>query len=244
MAVGIDNEKGAENVTLTEAMANVTAQLNSEEYEAYSKRAAKRPRSLNRRIKRLLRDEYNRREYGFSFIPLRRIAVAAVICVLTFAMTFNVGAMREGFLRFAGRFWNASVELFDVFLDLGFESRLKNPPEFIEVKKEPRDIPAEWTREVSLDIKGCFSILYMQDENIILTYSQTIIDGSSDSLDNEFCSIETVAIGNGDGLLLYYFDDETYSLIWSDGEYKYSLYTFDNIKIGKEQLLEIAGSVR
>ena len=84
----------------------------------------------------------------------------------------------------------------------------------------------------------------MQDENIILTYSQTIIDGSSDSLDNEFCSIETVAIGNGDGLLLYYFDDETYSLIWSDGEYKYSLYTFDNIKIGKEQLLEIAGSVR
>lgn len=243
MAVGIDNEKGAENVTLTEAMANVTAQLNSEEYEAYSKRAAKRPRSLNRRIKRLFRDEYNRREYGFSFIPLRRIAVAAVICVLTFAMTFNVGAMREGFLRFAGRFWNASVELFDVFLDLGFESRLKNPPEFIEVKKEPRDIPKEWTREVALDNEYQLTVMYSYKGKSVLKYSQIVVDGGIElRIDNESTDICKVGVGEYDGLLLTRRIENTYILTWIDNEYLYRLITFDD-NVSEEKLFSIAQSV-
>lgn len=247
MAVGIDNEKGAENVTLTEAMANVTAQLNFEEYEAYSKRAAKRPRSLNRRIKRLFRDEYNRREYGFSFIPLRRIAVAAVICVLTFAMTFNVGAMREGFLRFAGRFWNASVELFDVFLDLGFESRLKNPPEFIEEKKEPRDIPAEWTREVTT--KGhspyapVYSIVYKVNGLQVLLYSQTIMTEDGARFDSEKTEISKIAVGNYDGILLTRNDYRRYILNWSDGEYVYMIISEDYNIVDKDLMIKIAKSV-
>ncbi|MBQ7929457.1 MAG: hypothetical protein IJ334_00355 [Clostridia bacterium] len=99
-----------------------------------------RPKSLDRKIARMIQHE-RRKPYNEVFVILKQTAAMfLVVCTLILAMAMSVEAVREAF-------WNAVVEWFDKYISVVYECEA-DPPDVIEEYKEPQLVPVGAERVV------------------------------------------------------------------------------------------------
>lgn len=215
--------------------AHVLAEQNEQAFLSVDTSDVVRPKSLDRKVSRMIKREQQRRDYGSFFVTAKRVVAAfLIICTVSFAMAMSVDAMRAAI-------WKIIVEWYDEYIAVIYETD-NDIPEVIEIKHEPTDIPQGWTKQVVLDSPSMYVICYSIDDEQVMIYQQYAIGGSNWN-DNENSSAENVMVRDFEGALLRLLDEGTYILEWSDGEYAYTLST-SQPDIESEWLVAIAESVK
>lgn len=195
-----------------------------------------RPRSLDRRVQRNINKEKRKQEFGTFYKYGRRfVAALLIVCTLSFAAVMSVDAAREAF-------WNAIVEFFDDYLSVSYVTKTE-PPETIEDVKNIEISGYDWEKQVVLESPLIYSVDYYENEKIILSYTQNVLDENKTLIDNENSEVEKVSVGEYPAALIFRADKQVYSLCWSDGEYEYGLDAYSP-EISKEDLIAIAETVK
>lgn len=215
--------------------AHVLAEQNEQAFLSVDTSDVVRPRSLDRKVERMIKREQQRRDYGSFFIAAKRVVAALLIaCTVSFAMAMSVDAVRAAI-------WEIIVEWYDRYIAVIYETDA-DIPEVIETKHEPAEIPEGWTKRVLADAQGMYAIRYYRNDESVMLYRQRVIGGNS-HVDNENSSVENVTVGDFDGMLICLLDEGTYNLQWSDGKYAYTL-SISCSDIAPEVLIAIAESVK
>ena len=193
-----------------------------------------RPKSLDRKIARMIQHERHK-PYNEVFVILKQTAaVFLVVCTLILAMAMSVEAVREAF-------WNAVVEWFDKYISVVYECKA-DPPDVIEEYKEPQLVPVGVERVVREQNEYYFIIDFYINNKVIFTYRQSLLTLREHYYDH--CTYETsrIVINNADGNITY-FGKDRYALCWGDTDYLYELLSCDN-SIDVPTLTKIAESCK
>lgn len=193
------------------------------------------PRSLDRRIKRLIDREERAREYGSVLHTAKQCAaVFFAVCTLSLALLLSIDEVRAAV-------WDFIVEFYDDYLAVTFESKAEIP-KVLEVKEIDTG-REDWEKEVELNTRDAYSAAYYENGKLVLSYLQMVVSDNEQWIDNENSVTEEVEVGNNSALLIFRVNRQTYSLSWSDGTYFYLLES-DSPEISKEEMLSIAKTVK
>ena len=232
MVNGMKNDKLDALIMLS---AHVLAEKNAEEFLSTDTSDVVVPKSLDRRVKRMINRERRKQEYGKWYTALRNVAAGFLIaCTVTLAFMMSVEAVRTAL-------WETIVQWFDDYISIMHVTK-DEVPTTIETKMEPTAYPAEWEREVIADKEKLSSIRYKKDGDVIMTYHQGLLNKDNNWIDNDSMLVTEVMIGSYKGLLIQYTDRNQYSIEWSDGSYSFSLATQSAI-VTIDEMLSIARSV-
>ena len=114
------------------------------------------------------------------------------------------------------------------------------PPVEIEVKRKPTSLPKGVYEDILKDSISGLTIDYYLNDEFILSYSQNLMDTQGKYDDTEVTITEITVNGNT-GILVEYRTEPIKIVEWTDGEYRYQLYS---VFYGKEDLIAIAESVK
>lgn len=229
---GIKNDKLDALIMLS---ADVLMEKNVKEFLETDTSDVVRPKSLDRRIMRIIKRERRKSERGGWITVAKNIAAGVLIaCTVTLAMVMSIEAVRTALME-------TIVQWFEDYVSIMFVTE-DDVPTTIEVKRQPVIDEEGWSEEVVADSLTSYSIHYFCDGSLALTYHQVCLNTDSMWNDNTDVTIEEISIGQNSGVLMIY---ENGGLIvsWSDGEYTYSLSNRTST-ISKEALLKIAESVQ
>lgn len=216
--------------------AHVLAEKNEADWMTEDTANVEIPHSVDRKIKRMIRKERRKIEYGAWYQIAKRVAmVFLVVCTVAFASAISVSAVREAL-------WSAIVQFYEEYISVGYAADTE-PPAYIEVKKEPSAIPDDWTREILLDSQSMYYIQYTFDDGEAVSFRQKTLDGSETWIDNENSTIEIITIQGYEGNLITLPDKGLAYLVWSDGCYSYTI-EYDNAKIDRDLVIAIAESLQ
>ncbi|MBE6571403.1 MAG: DUF4367 domain-containing protein [Ruminococcaceae bacterium] len=193
-----------------------------------------RPKSLDRRVRRTIKKEYGKKEYGlFYTIAKRCVAAVLVLCTISFVVSLNDRPAEAIFL-------NATVHFYDEYLEIEYECD-ESAPDRIEELREIDPGDETWKKTVASNNEMMYTVFYEKDGTKILSFSQKLTKTSS-SHDSTGVSIKEVMVADHPALLLYKKSRKEYSICWCDGEYKYTIASFTP-EISKEEIIAIAESV-
>ena len=193
----------------------------------------KRPKSLDRKIARMIQHE-RRKPYNEVFVIMKQTAaVFLVVCTLMFAMAMSVDAVREAF-------WNAVVEWFDKYISVVYETEV-DPPDVIEEYKEPQLVPVGAERVVVVKNEYYQVINYYLDNTLVFNYKQSILDNRNHYYDQNIQNTEKLMINNYYGYFIN-FDNHRNSLCWNCENYHYEIF-FHNKSLDIPLLISIAESL-
>lgn len=177
-----------------------------------------RPKSLDRKIARMIQHE-RRKPYNEVFVILKQTAsVFLVVCTLILAMAMSVEAVREAF-------WNAVVEWFDKYISVVYECEA-DPPDVIEEYKEPQLVPVGAERRVVIKDDNYYVIDYYFDNQLLLTYQQSIVNKKEHLYDNNVVQISEILIDDNIAYITYY-DNKRYTLCIPNGDYLFEIFVYD-----------------
>ncbi len=194
------------------------------------------PASCGKRVLRMI--EREKHKTAFEKIPnymKKAVAAVLIICTAAFTLAMSVKAVREAL-------WSTIVEWYKDYIAVSYVVD-ETPPTTIEEKKEPSTIPDDWVREVKLDTQSMYLIEYTKNDEFILEYSQTILDGNNELYDNRNINIDSITIHENIGSIITLTDKGLCCLIWNDGCYSY-LMSYDNSKINLDTVIDIAESIK
>lgn len=216
--------------------AHVLAEKNAADLMSKDTANVEIPHSVDRKVRRMIRKERRKIEYGTLYVVAKRVAmVFLVVCTVAFASAISVSAVREAL-------WSAIVSFYEEYIAVGYVANTE-PPAYIEVKKEPSAIPDDWIREILLDSQSMYYIRYSSNDEEIVNFRQKVLDENEDWIDNENSSFESVTIHGHEGNLITLLDKGLAYLVWSDGCYSYTI-EYDNAKINRDLVIAIAESLQ
>lgn len=190
-------------------------------------------RRIRRKIKR------NGKETLWSSLPLtlrRSVAAVLVICTVAFAFCMSISAVRSRILTEIVTEWN------NLFVDVHFKPS-ETPPTTIEVYREPTLQPSGTERVVVRKSNFIYFLEYQINSKRAMTYVQnTISQNATNGINNEKCTIENIEVKGNKGLLFTY-DDGSYIIAWSDGEYEYCLIAEPGVS-DRDDIIRVAESVK
>ena len=229
---GIKNDKLDALIMMS---ADVLVEKNVKEFLETDTSDVVRPKSLDRRIMRIIKRERRKSERGGWITVAKNIAAGVLIaCTVTLAMVMSIEAVRTALLE-------TIVQWFEDYVSIMFVTE-DDVPTTIEVKRQPVIDEDGWTEEIAVDSPSMYSVNYYHEGTLVLIYDQVCLNTDSIWNDNTDVTIEDISVGQSNGALMIY---ENGGLIvsWSDGEYTYSLSSRTST-ISKEALLIIAESVQ
>lgn len=216
--------------------AHVLAEKNAADWMTEDTANVEIPHSVDRKIRRMIRKERRKIEYGAWYQIAKRVAmVFLVVCTVAFASAISVSAVREAL-------WSAIVSFYEEYISVGYVVNAE-PPAYIASKKEPSAIPDDWTREIRLDSQSMYYIQYTFDGEDIVNFRQKVLDENVDWIDNANSIVESIMIHGHEGSLITLLDKGVSYLVWSDGCYAYMI-GYDNAKIQCDLVIEIAESLQ
>lgn len=213
--------------------AHVLTEKNAKDFFMTDTSDAQRPRSLDRKIERMIRREEQRRNRGFFFATKRAAVIFLAVCMVAAIAAMSVDSVRL-------MFWQTIIKQYDQYIDITYETN-EDVPTVIETKYEPMFVPEGWTKCVFKDSKGMRVIRYYKNEEPMMIFKQFLMDARH-HIDNSDATVQTVTVGDHEGTLICQADEGTYQLEWNDGKYAYGLSTSAR-EIGSELVLAIAESV-
>ena len=195
-----------------------------------SEKADKR---IYRKLKRRIAYDEKRENYSPILENLKRVAVVVLaILSISFAGALSIEAVRVDI-------YNAIIEWFDKSYRISFEEKPEVATERILTYKEPK-LPEKYGRyEIRKDSINYF--IEYESENVLVTYSQRLLDNYSSDRSNENTIIEDIQVNDCDGVKALYTaaGTTTTSIIWHDNVYVYSL----SSDLPYEELLKIAETI-
>ncbi len=195
-----------------------------------SEKADKR---IYRKLKKRIAYDEKRERYSPILENLKRVAVVVLaILSLSFAGALSIEAVRVDI-------YNAIIEWFDESYRLHFEEEPEIATDRILEYKEPK-LPEDYGRyEIRKDNINYF--IEYESENVLVTYSQSLLDNYCSDWSNEDTQIENIQVNGCDGIKAVCRGAEatTTSLIWHDNVYVYSL----SSALSYEELLKIAETI-
>lgn len=209
---------------------------NVRHFESTDTSCVLRPRSLDRRVKRNIKRESLKNDFGTFFKYAKRVAaVILVICTVSFAAIISVDAVRKAV-------WNIVVEFFDDYMSIFFESELTHPKTLEEIKDIDPQKP-EWEKRVMMKSSLLYYVEYYDGDTLMLSYIQCTINENGIHLNNKNSYCENIQVGNHPAVLIYRADQQLYSLSWSDGIYAYELDS-TSTDITREDIIAFAESTK
>lgn len=202
---------------------------NVRHFESTDTSCVLRPRSLDRRVKRNIKRESLKNDFGTFFKYAKRVAaVILVICTVSFAAIISVDAVRKAV-------WNIVVEFFDDYLSISFAEDGKDPSNEDE-NNEAATIEKGWKRDIIFYNGDTFLAEYFNDGTIMFTYEISHIADASDPFGSENTEVESLKILDCEGMLFVTPEDEFYGLSWIDEGYLHTLLAFSE-SVTKDQLI-------
>lgn len=229
--IGVKNDNLDALILLS---AQVLEESNLSRFAAADTADTVRPASLDRKVRRLIRQEQHARRAAARWTPVKRVVAAILIfCTVAFAAAMSIEAVR-------GAVWQAIVRWYDTYIAVAFEDA-DAVPKTIRTKREPTDVPSDWVREVRVDSQVLYKLAYLQDGERVLTYRQFPLQSDA-WVSNDETAVQNVEVGAFNAKLVSLPENQTFILCWSDGEYKYALHSIAG-SITPELLICIAESV-
>lgn len=233
--IGVKNDNLDALILLS---AQVLEESNLSRFAAADTADTVRPASLDRKVRRLIRQEQHARRAAARWTPVKRVVAAILIfCTVAFAAAMSIEAVR-------GAVWQAIVRWYDTYIAVAFEDAdadAVSVPKTIRTKREPTDVPSDWVREVRADSQVLYKLAYLQDGERVLTYRQFPLQSDA-WVSNDETAVQNVEVGAFNAKLVSLPENQTFILCWSDGEYKYALHSIAG-SITPELLICIAESV-
>ena len=225
---------------------DVLIRKNVDFYKSVDTSSTVKPKSLDRRVHRNIKRESRKNEFGDFYILARRfVAAILVVCAFSFAVVLAVEPLREAV-------WSAIVEFFEDYISIDFSSEAQfpteqvqlpateaQPPTVIEEIREIKPGNTDWQKQVVLSSMSMYYVTYSDNETIILSFSQNLIDATENWIDNENSFVKYVKVGEYLATLIFRVNQQAYTLCWSDGEYSYILDTYSP-ETSEEELISIA----
>ena len=192
--------------------------------------------ATEKKILRMIRRKERQVKYEKIYSYCRRIAaVFALVCTISFAVCLSIEGVRT-------KIFETAVEFYEDHIGIIISQNTKTPRK-IEEYREPEIVPAGTTRKEVHKSSRIYVVHYDNSEGICqIVFEQSVISSNETWYDDD-CTIEEITIDGMDAVLLDYTEEKRYVLIWSDGEYKYSLDSCES-SIGVDVLKSIAKSVK
>ena len=229
---GIKNDKLDALIMLS---ADVLMEKNVKEFLETDTSDVVRPKSLDRRIMRIIKRERRKSEHRGWITVAKNIAAGVLItCTVTLAMVMSIEAVRTALME-------TIVQWFEDYVSIMFVTE-DDVPTTIEVKRQPVIDEDGWTEEVAVDSPSMYSVNYYHEGTLMLIYDQVCLNTDNMWNDNTDVTIEEISVGQNKGIFLTYDSSGAKSIKWSDGEYTYSLLS-RTADITKDVLLAYAESV-
>ena len=216
-------------------------------YEEAGTSGTKRPKSLDRRVKRYAARERRRKEYA-SFYKFGRnfLTCLLVACTVSFASVMSVDAVRAELHSIIITWYEQYFMVKHITPEATDDkngSEAKEAPKLIEEKREPMLIPTGLTREVLIDGKTKYIIDYLGGDTLHLSFAQYTTNLNSSFDAEHIKEIKDAFVGDNEAIFISFTDDPIVYLSWSDGEYVYELSDYDGI-YSEELLIAMAESVK
>lgn len=230
--IGVKNDNLDALILLS---AQVLEESNLSRFAAADTADTMRPASLDRKVRRLIRQEQHARRAAARWTPVKRVVAAILIfCTVAFAAAMSIEAVR-------GAVWQAIVRWYDTHIAVSFEDA-DAVPKTIRTKREPTDVPSDWVREVRADSQILYKLAYLQGGEKLLSYKQQPIKNQAWT-NNADSTAEEILVGDRTATLVTSRTTGYYTLYWSDGAYNYTLQSFSD-NITPARMVQIAVSVK
>lgn len=229
--IGVKNDNLDALILLS---AQVLEESNLSRFAAADTADTMRPASLDRKVRRLIRQEQRARRAAARWTPVKRVVAAILIfCTVAFAAAMSIEAVR-------GAVWQAIVRWYDTHIAVSFEDA-DAVPKTIRTKHEPTDVPSDWVREVRVDSQILYYVVYTKEDKKALSYKQQPFENQAWT-NNADSTAEEILVGDRTATLVTSRTTGYYTLYWSDGAYNYTLQSFSD-NITPERMVQIAASV-
>ena len=233
--IGVKNDNRDALILLS---AQVLEESNLSRFAAADTADTVRPASLDRKVRRLIRQEQRARRAAARWTPVKRVVTAILIfCTVAFAAAMSIEAVR-------GAVWQAIVRWYDTHIAVSFEDAdadAVSVPKTIRTKREPTDVPSDWVREVRVDSQILYYVVYTKEDKKALSYKQQPFENQAWA-NNADSTAEEILVGDRTATLVTSHDTGNYTLYWSDGAYNYTLQSFSD-NITPARMVQIAASV-
>lgn len=114
------------------------------------------------------------------------------------------------------------------------------PTEILEIRK-PTWLPEETVEDMISQDKWTVYTDYYLNEEYIASFQQLVLKKYERYYNNEDALVENFYIGNSKAIFVSYKNYSEKYIVWSDGEY---IYTLTSETLEKEQMIQIAESVK
>ena len=230
--IGVKNDNLDALILLS---AQVLEESNLSRFAAADTADTVRPASLDRKVRRLIRQEQRARRSSARWTPVKRVVAAILIfCTVAFAAAMSIEAVR-------GAVWQAIVRWYDTYIAVSFEDA-DAVPKTIRTKHEPTDVPSDWVREVRVDSQILYRIVYRKEGKKMLSYKQQPLENQAWANKADSTTKE-IFVGDRTATLVTSKDTGHYTLYWSDGAYQYTLQSISN-DITLALMVQIAAFVK
>lgn len=203
--IGVKNDNLDALILLS---AQVLEESNLSRFAAADTADTVRPASLDRKVRRLIRQEQRARRAAARWTPVKRVVAAILIfCTVAFAAAMSIEAVR-------GAVWQAIVRWYDTYIAVAFEDAdadAVSVPKTIRTKREPTDVPSDWVREVRVDSQVLYKLAYLQDGERVLTYMQFPFQSNA-WVSNDEAAVQNVEVGAFDAKLISVSVEQTFVL--------------------------------
>lgn len=234
--IGVKNDNLDALILLS---AQVLEESNLSRFAAADTTDTVRPASLDRKVRRLIRQEQRARRTAARWTPVKRVVAAILIfCTVAFAAAMSIEAVR-------GAVWQAIVRWYDTYIAVAFEDAdadAVSVPKTIRTKHEPTDVPDSWVKEVRVDSQILYYVVYTIEDKKMLSYKQQPLKNQAWT-NNADSTAEEILVGDQTATLVTSKVTGYYTLYWSDGVYNYTLQSFSD-DITPAQMVQIAASVK
>ena len=211
--------------------------IEKEELEDLYKAVEENPHVFSKKFERKMNWTIsNSSKSYFSMINTvaKRVAIVAVtvFSVLTIT-TFSVEALREPVVKFF-------TQVFHEFTSIVFQvdEETEPLPKTIEINHFPEYVPKGYEVGDQSTMEGFIRIIYINETEYDILFEQSTIEATDMALDTEDVTMETLLIGDYEAK---YFSNKGFQhLIWTDGNYSYSLQG----PVSKEELILMAESTK
>ncbi len=225
------------------------------------------PKRLDRKVKRLIDKNAHERKTVSSKRILGRIAIAAMLIMsVMFTILMSVTGIREAIWRAIVEWhenyitirYEKDTEAMDEYTPENTENNasdstkeedsvpsLENnesiiPPTSIEEVRKPTYV-IEGAFEDTYQNKAYYLLDYYVENDLVCSFTQFVINDRNRYFDNETAIVKEIYINDYSASLVTYSDKSEISIVWSDKEYVYVL--FSSV-MDIEQLTAIAESVK
>lgn len=234
--IGVKNDNLDALILLS---AQVLEESNLSRFAAADTADTVRPASLDRKVRRLIRQEQHARRAAARWTPVKRVVAAILIfCTVAFAAAMSIEAVR-------GAVWQAIVRWYDTYIAVAFEDAdadAVSVPKTIRTKREPTDVPDSWVKEVSVDSQSLYRVVYTEKGEKMLIYKQQPLENQVWA-NNVESTVSETTVGDQTATLVVLKDTKHYTLYWSDGKYNYVLQAVSD-EITPALMVQIAASVK